>query len=264
MVAPGQLQTLLFDARDRIAFVTLNRPDKLNALNAQCKEELEKVFGQIRASHDLDAAILTGSGPKAFAAGTDISELSSLNPESGKEFSLGGQALFDQIQHLGKPVLAAVNGYALGGGCELALACHLRIASENATFGQPEVNLGIIPGYGGTQRLPRLIGASRAAAMILTGTPITAEEAFRIGLANLVVPAARLLAETESIARTILSRGQVAVRMALKAINISMEMPLSEGLKVEASMFGECCGTADFSEGTSAFLAKRKPLFTGR
>ena len=257
-------QTLLFETRDRIAFITLNRPDKLNALNALCKKELREVFGQIRSGHEVDAAILTGSGEKAFAAGTDIAELSSLDPESGKEFSLSGQALFDQIQHLGKPVIAAVNGYALGGGCELALACHLRIASENATFGQPEVNLGIIPGYGGTQRLPRLIGTGRATAMILTGNPIDAQEALRIGLVNLVVPRSGLLAEAESIARTILSRGQVAVRMSLKAINISMEMPLSEGLKVEASMFGECCGTADFAEGTSAFLGKRKPSFAGR
>jgi enoyl-CoA hydratase len=259
-----EFQTLLFEKRDRIALITLHRPEKLNALNAVCKKELREVFGEIRAGHDVDAAILTGSGEKAFAAGTDISELKALDPESGKEFALSGQALFDQIQHLGKPVLAAVNGYALGGGCELALACHLRIASENAIFGQPEVNLGIIPGYGGTQRLPRLIGAARAAAMILTGNPIDAQEALRIGLVNVVVPRARLLEEAETIARTILSKGQIAVRMSLKAINITMEMPLSEGLKVEASMFGECCGTADFAEGTGAFLGKRKPSFTGR
>jgi enoyl-CoA hydratase len=257
-------QTLLFETRERIAFITLNRPDKLNALNALCKKELGEVFGQIRSGHEVDAAILTGSGEKAFAAGTDIGELSSLTPESGKEFSLSGQALFDRIQHLGRPVIAAVNGYALGGGCELALACHLRIASENASFGQPEVNLGTIPGYGGTQRLPRLIGPGRATAMILTGSPIDAQEALRIGLVHLVVPRSRLLAEAESLARTILSKGQVAVRMSLKAINISMEMPLSEGLKVEASMFGECCGTADFSEGTKAFIEKRKPSFAGR
>jgi len=258
------LQTLLFDTRDRIAFITLNRPEKLNALNAQSKKELHEVLAHIRSGHDVDAAIITGAGEKAFAAGTDISELQALGPESGREFSLGGQAVFDLIQHLGKPVIAAVNGYALGGGCELALACHLRIASENAAFGQPEVNLGIIPGYGGTQRLPRLIGAARATAMILTGNPIDAQEAHRIGLVNSVVPQSRLLAEAESIARAILAKGQLAVRMALKAINLSMELPLSEGLTLEASLFGECCGTKDFAEGTSAFLGKRKPVFTGR
>jgi enoyl-CoA hydratase len=257
-------QTLLFDTRDRVAFVTLNRPGKLNALNAECKKELREVLAHIRSGHDADAAIITGSGEKAFAAGTDISELQALDPVSGKEFALGGQSLFDLIQHLGKPVIAAVNGYALGGGCELALACHLRIASENAMFGQPEVSLGIIPGYGGTQRLPRLIGAARATAMILTGKPVDAREALMIGLVNAVVPQSRLLEEAEAVARAILAKGQLAVRMALKAINISMEMPLSEGLKVEAAMFGECCGTNDFAEGAGAFLAKRKPVFTGR
>jgi enoyl-CoA hydratase len=256
--------TLQVATNDRVAFVTINRPDKLNALNADCKRELAALFAALRQDHAVDAVILTGSGVKAFAAGTDIAELSGLTPATGKEFARGGQAVFDMIQHLGKPVIAAVNGYALGGGCELALACHLRVASENATFGQPEVGLGIIPGYGGTQRLPRLIGAARAAEMILTGQPIKAEEALRIGLVNRVVPQAGLLAESESLARTILSRGQLAVRMALKAINISMEMPPGEGLNVEASMFGECCGTSDFAEGVSAFLAKRKPVFTGR
>src|SRR2546425_865586 len=224
-------QTLLVRAEKRICFITLNRPEKLNALNLRCKQELRELFADLRTNGEVDVAIVTGAGAKAFAAGTDINELTPLDRETGREFALNGQALFDMIQHLGKPVIAAVNGYALGGGCELALACHLRIASENATFGQPEVNLGIIPGYGGTQRLPRLIGTGRATAMILTGNPIDAREALRIGLVNLVVPRSRLITEAESIARTILSRGQVAVRMSLKAINISMEMPLSEGLK---------------------------------
>jgi enoyl-CoA hydratase len=256
--------TLLFAVRERIAFITLNRPGKLNAINALCKDELTQVLASIRSDHGVDAAIITGAGDKAFAAGTDIAELSGLTPETGKEFSLKGQTVFDLIQHLGKPVIAAVNGYALGGGCELAIACHLRIASENATFGQPEVKLGTIPGYGGTQRLPRLIGAARAAAMILTGRPIDAREALAIGLVNAVVPLPQLLTEAESLARSILGNGQVAVRMALKAVNISMEIPLSEGLKVEASMFGECCGTKDFEEGIKAFLEKRKPGFKGR
>ncbi len=263
MVTAG-FSTLLFTVRERIAFVTLNRPEKLNAINALCKEELTRVLAAIRSDPQVDAVIVTGAGEKAFAAGTDIAELSGLTPASGKEFSLKGQTVFDLIQHLGKPVIAAVNGYALGGGCELAIACHLRLASENASFGQPEVKLGIIPGYGGTQRLPRLIGAARASEMILTGRSIDAREALSIGLVNAVVPLPRLLPDAEALARSILSNGQVAVRMALKAVNISMEIPLSEGLKVEASMFGECCATSDFGEGVKAFLEKRKPGFTGR
>ena len=257
-------QTLLVTKRDRIAFVTINRPDKMNALNAECKRELGDLFALLKADAEADAVILTGAGEKAFVAGTDIGELAALDAVSGKEFAAGGQAVFDLIQHLGKPVIAAVNGYALGGGCELALACHIRLASDRAKFGQPEVNLGIIPGYGGTQRLSRAVGTGRAAEMILTGSPIDAEEALRIGLANRVVPHAELLAAAEAMAKSILAKGQIAVRMALKAINVSMEMPLGEGLNIEASLFGECCSTADFREGTAAFLEKRKPVFTAR
>jgi enoyl-CoA hydratase len=256
-------QTLIVGIEKRVALITLNRPEKLNALNALCKQELGQVFAGLRTNRDVDVVIVTGAGEKAFAAGTDISELSSLDRETGKEFAMIGQAVFDMIQHLGKPVIAAVNGYALGGGCELALACHIRIASENAVFGQPEVNLGLIPGYGGTQRSARLIGAGRTAEMVLTGNQISAAEALRIGLVNKVVPQASLMGEAEALALAILSRAQIAVRMALKAINISMELPLSEGLKVEATLFGECCGTKDFKEGTRAFLEKRKPKFTG-
>jgi enoyl-CoA hydratase len=208
--------------------------------------------------------VLTGSGQKAFMAGTDIAELASLDPVSGKEFAAGGQALFDEIQHLGKPVIAAVNGYALGGGCELALACHFRVAAENAKFGQPEVNLGIIPGYGGTQRLARIVGYGRAAEMILTGRAIDAQEALRIGLVNGVVPAAELMAHAVAIASSILDKGPLAVRAALEAMNAVFERPLSDGLGVEARLFGELCGTADFREGTSAFLEKRKAAFAGR
>lgn len=256
-------QTLLVSIKDRIAFVTINLPDKLNALNAQCKNELGELFTNLKTNPDVDVVILTGSGEKAFVAGTDIGELVSLDAEAGKDFASHGQSVFDRIQHLGKPVIAAVNGYALGGGCELALACHIRIASENAKFGQPEINLGIIPGYGGTQRLPRIIGVGKAMELILTGNQIDAQEAFRVGLVNKVVPQSELRSTAETIAKAIIDKGQLAVRMALKAINASMEMPLSEGLKIEASLFGECCNTQDAHEGVNAFLKKRKPEFKG-
>lgn len=257
-------KTLLVDVTHRIATVTINRPDKLNALNAQCKAELKEFFTKARNDDSIGVVIVTGAGEKAFVAGTDIGELTSLNVESGKEFAEGGQGILDLIQHLGKPVIAAVNGYALGGGCELAMACHIRIAAESAKFGQPEVNLGIIPGYGGTQRLARLVGVGNAAELILTGNQIDAREAHRIGLINKVVPSPELLSTAEGIARTIISKGQLAIRIALKALNASLETPLSEGLRVEASLFGECCGTKDFKEGTKAFLEKRKPAFTGK
>ena len=257
-------QTLLFSVKERIGIVTVNRPDKLNALNAQCKNELKELFTSLRTNAEVDAVILTGSGEKAFVAGTDIGELTSLDAQSGKEFAEGGQSVFDLVQHLGKPVIAAVNGYALGGGCELALACHIRMASENAKFGQPEVNLGVIPGYGGTQRLARLVGAGKAMELILTGNQIDAQEALRIGLVNKVVPQAELLPTAEALARTILSKGQLAIRMSMKAINAAMELPLSEGLKVEAALFGESCSTDDAKEGINAFLQKRKPAFRGK
>ncbi len=256
-------QTLQVSDSDGIARVVINRSEKLNALNAQCKTELRDFFTSVQGNRDVDAVVLTGAGEKAFAAGTDIGELTSLDVESGKEFAEGGQAVLDLIQHLGKPVIAAVNGYALGGGCELAMACHVRIASENAKFGQPEVNLGIIPGYGGTQRLARLVGVGKAAELILTGNQIDAQEAYRIGLVQKVVPLGELLPTAEVFAKTILSKGQIAIRLALKALNAALEMPLSEGLHVEAALFGECCGTEDFKEGTKAVLEKRKPVFKG-
>jgi len=255
--------TVVLTIADRIATVTINRPDKLNALNAQAKADLKVVFTAIKADPMVDAVLLTGAGEKAFVAGTDIGELTTLDAERGREFAANGQEVFDLIQHLGKPVIAAVNGYALGGGCELALACHLRIASENAKFGQPEVSLGIIPGYGGTQRLPRLIGTGRALEMILTGDQVDATEALRIGLVNKVVPLAELLPTAAAMARSILGKGQLAVRMAIKAVNATMEAPLSEGMHIESGLFGECCSTEDFKEGTRAFLEKRKPAFRG-
>jgi enoyl-CoA hydratase len=256
--------TLLLTISTRIATVTINRPDKLNALNAECKRELAEVFTSLKTNKDVDVVILTGAGQKAFVAGTDIGELTVLDALAGKAFAANGQAIFDLIQHLGKPVIAAVNGYALGGGCELALACHIRIASENAKFGQPEVNLGIIPGYGGTQRFPRVVGIGKAMELTLTGAQIDAKEALTLGLVNKVVPHADLLATAETLARTIASKGQLAVRMALKAMNLAMELPLSEGLRAEAALFGECCSTEDFKEGTAAFLEKRVPDFKGR
>ena len=254
-------QTLLLSTSDRVTTVTINRPDKLNALNALSKSELKEFFTNARTNKEIDVVILTGSGEKAFVAGTDIGELLSLDAQSGKAFAEEGQEVFDLIQHLGKPVIAAVNGYALGGGCELALACHIRIASENAKFGQPEVNLGIIPGYGGTQRLARTIGVGKAMEMILTGNQIDAHEALRVGLINNVIPLSELLPTAETMPRTIANKGQIAIRMSLKAINASMETPLSEGLKIEAALFGESCSTEDANEGIRAFLQKRKPVF---
>ena len=249
--------TLLVSIRDRIAFVTVNRPDKLNALNAECKEELRDLFTRLRTGSHVDAVILTG---KAFSAGVDIADHT---PERVGEMIHKFHAIFHTLWALEQPVVAAVQGAALGGGCELALACHIRIAAESAKFGQPEVNLGIIPGYGGTQRLPRLVGFGQAMEMILTGNQINAQEAMRIGLVNKVVPLSELLPAAEAMARTILGKGQLAVRMAIKAINATLELPLSEGLRLEAALFGESCSTDDFKEGTSAFSEKRKPAFKG-
>lgn len=257
-------ETLLVEKRDRIAFVTINRPDKLNALNARTKSELKDVFQGVRDDADVDVVILTGSGPKAFVAGTDIGEVAGLDEKSGREFSSGGQAVFDLIENLGKPVIAAVNGYALGGGAELAMACHIRLASDNAKFGQPEVALGLIPGYGGTQRLGRLVGKGKAMELILTGDQVDAQEALRIGLVNAVVPSSDLLKTAEAIAQKIITKGQIAVRIALKAVNAMDESSLSSGQELEASLFGQCCTSEDFKEGTTAFLEKRKALFKNK
>jgi enoyl-CoA hydratase len=254
-------ETLLRSVSGRIAVVTVNRPDKLNALNATAKQELRSLFTEIKSDTSIDVVILTGSGEKAFVAGTDIKELTVLGNETGREFSAKGQEVFDLIENLGKPVIAAVNGYALGGGCELALACHIRIAAENAKFGQPEGNLGIIPGYGGTQRLARLVGRGRAMEMILTGDQMSAPEALAFGLVNKVVQQTELMKTAMAMAEKICSKGQIAVRMSLKAVNMTAETSLSDGQKLEASLFGLCCDTADFKEGTTAFLEKRKPAF---
>ncbi|AFH49941.1 Enoyl-CoA hydratase [Ignavibacterium album JCM 16511] len=257
-------KNLLFDIKDKTALVTINRPDKLNALNHQTLTELKNVFEKLRNNDDVYSVILTGSGEKAFIAGADISELNKLNMLEGKKFAEFGQSIFNTIENFEKPVIAAVNGFALGGGCELALACHFRIASENAKFGQPEVNLGITPGYGGTQRLARLIGNGRAMEMILTGDMIDANEALRIGLVNKVFPAAELQAKVFEIAQKINSKGQHAIRFAIQAVNATDKMNLQDGLDFEAVLFAMCCGTEDFKEGTSAFLEKRKPAFKNK
>jgi len=257
-------ETLLYEKRDGIAYVTVNRPEKLNALNRKVMEELAACFAEIGEDDEVRVVILTGAGDKAFVAGADINELAVLTPVEGKETSSRGQRVLDSIENLGKPVIAAVNGYALGGGCELAMACTLRIASENARFGQPEVKLGIIPGYAGTQRLPRLVGKGRAHEMILSGEPIDAQEACRIGLANRVVPLKDLIAAAEALARKVMANGPLAVQFAMEAVNHGMEMSEAQGEFLEATLFGLCCTTADMREGTRAFLEKRPPKFVGK
>lgn len=259
-----EFQTLLYEVADRVATVTINRPEKLNALNAQAKADLARCLAAIKDDEGIDAVLMTGAGDKAFVAGTDIAELRGLDRTTGRDYSEAGQAVFNAIEHLGKPVIAAVNGYALGGGCELALACHIRLASERARFGQPEVNLGIIPGYGGTQRLARLVGIGKAMEMILTGIQVDAQEAMRIGLVSRVCPHDELMARATAMAKVVSSFGQVAIRMALQAVTMTQEMPLSEGQKLEAALFGTCCQTHDFREGTLAFLEKRKPTFANK
>jgi enoyl-CoA hydratase/carnithine racemase len=257
-------ETLLYEKRDGIAYVTINRPEKLNALNRQVMDELSACFEVIRHDGEVRVAILTGAGEKAFAAGADISELAVQTPVEGKETSVRGQRLLDAIENLGKPVIAAVNGYALGGGCELAMACTLRLAADNARFGQPEVKLGIIPGYAGTQRLPRLVGKGRALELILTGEPISAQEAYRIGLVNQVVTQQELIPACETMARKIMANAPLAVRFAMEAVNHGCEMTAAEGQFLEATLFGLCCTTEDMKEGTRAFLEKRPARFSGK
>ncbi len=254
-------KTLLLDIKENVALITLNRPDKLNALNAQTVNDLDTVFDELKDNEEVYVIILTGSGEKAFVAGADISELNKLDMITAKEFSERGQAVFNKIENFDKPVIAAVNGFALGGGCELALACHIRLASESAKFGQPEVNLGIIPGYGGTQRLARLINAGRAIEYILTADMIDANDAYRMGLVNKIYPANELIESAMKMAKKIAGKGQQAIRLAIKAIKAVNEVSLKEGQNLEATLFALCCGTDDFKEGTSAFLEKRKPVF---
>ena len=247
---------------DRVATITVNRPDKLNALNAATIGELGDAIDEVRRRDDIGGVILTGAG-RAFVAGADISELASQTPMQARQRALRGQQIFRRFETSPKPVIAAVNGFALGGGCELAMACHLRIASDTARFGQPEVKLGIGPGYGGTVRLPRLVGRGRALELLLTGAMIDAQEAWRIGLVNRVVPAERLIAESTAVLQTILENGPLAVRACLDLVDAGLDLGLDQALAQEAAWFGLLSETADKREGTQAFLEKRKARFTG-
>jgi enoyl-CoA hydratase len=259
-----QLQNLMYEKKGPIAYVTINRPKVLNALNRETIVELREAFENARDDSTVRAVILTGAGEKAFAAGADVTEVVNQSAVEAEEATRIGQGVTDLIENLGKPVAAAVNGFALGGGCELAMACTFRIAAESAKFGQPEVKLGIMPGYGGSQRLPRLVGKGRALQIILSAEIIGAQEAYRIGLANEVVPNANLIARAEEILNQIIANAPLAVKFSLEAVNKGAETSLAEGLIIEASLFALCAGTEDKKEGTSAFLAKRAPQFRGR
>ncbi|MEM5383374.1 enoyl-CoA hydratase-related protein [Paraburkholderia phymatum] len=258
------LANVLYEKCGAIAYVTVNRPKVLNALNTQTWNDLRTAFEDAREDVAVRGVILTGAGDKAFIAGADISELAHATAIEAEQSSRSGQAVLDLIENLGKPVVAAINGFALGGGCETAMACTIRIAVEHARLGQPEVKLGLLPGGGGTQRLPRLIGKGRALQLILSAEAISAQEAWRIGLVNEVVPAADLIARAEAILKTIASNAPVAVKLSLEAVNKGLDAGQSEGLALEASYFGLCAGTEDKKEGTSAFLGKRAPQFCGR
>src|SRR6202051_1923445 len=258
------LENLLYEKKGAIAYVTLNRPRVLNALNRQTWKELRTVFEDVRDDPEIRGGILTGAGDKAFIAGADIGELAHVTAVEAEQSSSYGQAVLDLIENLGKPVIAAVNGYALGAGCETAMACTIRVAAEHAKFGQPEVTLGLIPGGGGTQRLPRLVGKGRALQLILSGEMISAQEAYRIGLVNEVVPAADLISRAVAILNKITSNAPIAIKLALEAVNKGLDASQSEGLLLEAAYFGLCAATEDKQEGTSAFLEKRAPQFRGR
>ena len=257
-------ENLLYEKKNAIAYITFNRPKVLNALNRKTVEELQQVLLDAKDDPSVRVLILTGAGEKAFVAGADIGELAKQDAVSGKEYAHRGQAVLDLIENLGKPAIACINGFALGGGCELALACTMRLASDNAKLGQPEVKLGIIPGYGGSQRLSRLVGKGLAMQMVLAGEMITAQEAHRIGLVNEVTAPAELIPRAEAIAAKIVANAPLAVQYAMEAVNKGMEMTLAEGLYLEAALFGVCCATEDKKEGTAAFLEKRAAAFKGR
>ena len=258
------MENVRTENRDGVLIVTIDRPKVLNALNAQTVAEIGSVFNAARDDDSVKAVIVTGGGEKAFVAGADIGELAQMNPISGKATASRGQDVFLAIERFPKPVIAAINGFALGGGCELALACHIRIASEKAQIGLPEVTLGIIPGYGGTQRLARLVGKGKALEIICTADRVSAADAERIGLVNKVVPAEQLLQAAEEMARKIASRGPVAVRYAIEAVMNGSDMSFEEGQFLEATLFGLLCATEDMKEGMSAFLEKRAAQFKGR
>lgn len=257
-------ETLLVERDGAVAVVTINRPKVLNALNTQTIDELEQVMRELQGDDTVRAIVLTGAGEKSFVAGADINELAVLSPADGQRHGRRGQAVFDLIEQLGKPSVAAINGFALGGGCELAMACTIRLASDTARLGQPEINLGIIPGYAGSQRLPRLVGKGRALEILLTGDMVPAARAYEIGLVNKVVPAAELLAEAKKLAATLASKAPLATRYILEAVNHGMEMPLPDGQFLEGTLFGLVASTDDMKEGTRAFLDKRQASWRGR
>ncbi|HEX2665052.1 MAG TPA: enoyl-CoA hydratase-related protein [Candidatus Acidoferrum sp.] len=257
-------ENILYEKKDGIAYITVNRPKVLNALDRKTVEELHHALLDARDDAGVRVLILTGAGEKSFVAGADISELAAETPVKGKEFSLYGQSVFRLLETMGKPSICAINGFALGGGCELALACTMRIASKTAKLGQPEVKLGILPGYGGTQRLPRLCGKGVAQELCLTGEMITAEEALRIGLVNHIHEPAELLTAAEAMARKIVANAPLAVQYAMEAIERGVETPQQEGLFLEATLFGLSCSTEDMREGTKAFLEKRPAQFKGK
>jgi enoyl-CoA hydratase len=257
-------ENLLVERDDAVAVVTFSRPKVLNALNTQTLTELASALAEFKDDPGVRAIVLTGAGEKSFVAGADINELAVQTPVQGKEHARRGQQVFDAIEQLGKPVIAAINGFALGGGCELAMACTLRLAADTARFGQPEINLGIIPGYAGSQRLPRLVGKGLALEILLTGDMISAQRAYEIGLVNRVVPAAELMVEAKKLAHVLASKAPIAVRYIIQAVNEGLESPLAVGQFLETALFGTVSASDDMKEGTKAFLEKRKPVWTGR
>ncbi len=257
-------EQILLERSNSVLIVTISRPKVLNALNAATLDELESAMADAASDPTVRVIVITGAGEKSFVAGADITELAVQTPVGGRDHARRGQRLFDRIERLGKPVIAAINGFALGGGCELAMACTMRIAADTARLGQPEINLGLIPGYAGTQRLARLIGRGRALELLLTGDPVNAADAWRLGLVNRVVPAATLMEETMKLAHAMATKPAVAVRYILDAVASGLEMPFAEAEDHEATLFGLVSTTDDMREGTRAFLEKRKPEFTGR
>ena len=257
-------ENLIVERDGAVAVITVNRPKVLNALNSQTLDELRRAFLELKHDDGVRAVVLTGAGEKSFVAGADINELSVLTPAAGREHAATGQHVLDVVEHLGKPVIAAINGYALGGGCELAMACTIRIAAETAKLGQPEINLGLIPGYAGTQRLSRIVGRGPALELLLTGDQISAADALRLGLVNRVVSAAELMTEAKKLAATLASKPPIAARYILEAVHKGLEMPFPQAQVFEATLFGLAASTEDMREGTKAFLEKRKAEFKGR